>query len=46
VIAVGVPAWLVLSETTGIATILGGAIVLLSLFLPLRGVRLPAEPTA
>ena len=39
-------AWLILSERPGIATIIGGAIVLLGLFLLLRGRRLPAEPIA
>jgi drug/metabolite transporter (DMT)-like permease len=44
-------AWLILSEKPGLATLLGGAIVLLGLFLLLRGYRLsrekgvpPAEP--
>ena len=45
-------AWLVLSERPGLATILGGTVVLLGLFLLLRGYRLqdkvqpPAEPVA
>lgn len=37
-------AWLVLSEEPGLATILGGAVVLAGLFLLLRGRRIPAEP--
>lgn len=36
-------AWLVLSEKPGLATLLGGAIVLLGLFLLLRGYRFPQE---
>ena len=45
-------AWLVLSESPGLATILGGTVVLLGLFLLLRGyrpqdkVQPPAEPVA
>jgi drug/metabolite transporter (DMT)-like permease len=39
-------AWLILSEKPGIATVLGGAIVLFGLFLLLRGRRLPSEPIA
>ncbi len=45
-VAVGVLAWLAPSERPGIATSLGGAFVLLGLFLLLRGRRLPAEPIA
>jgi drug/metabolite transporter (DMT)-like permease len=36
-------AWLVLSEEPGLATLLGGAVVLAGLFLLLRGHRIPAE---
>jgi len=36
-------AWLVLSEKPGLATLLGGAVVLLGLFLLLRGYRTPRE---
>jgi drug/metabolite transporter (DMT)-like permease len=46
-------AWLILSERPGLATLLGGAVVLAGLFLLLRGYRasherskLPAEPVA
>jgi drug/metabolite transporter (DMT)-like permease len=44
-------AWMVLSERPGFATILGGAVVLLGLFLLLRGYEkkaeeYPAEPVA
>ena len=46
-------AWLVLSEKPGLATLLGGVVVLLGLLLLLRGYRaprgksaLPAEPIA
>jgi len=44
-------AWMVLSERPGFATILGGAVVLLGLFLLLRGYekkseKYPAEPVA
>jgi drug/metabolite transporter (DMT)-like permease len=47
-------AWLILSEKPGLATLLGGAVVLLGLFLLLRGYRPPraesvappAEPVA
>jgi drug/metabolite transporter (DMT)-like permease len=39
-------AWLILAEKPGLPTILGGAVVLLGLFLLLRGRRLPAEPIA
>jgi drug/metabolite transporter (DMT)-like permease len=47
-------AWLILSERPGLATLLGGAVVLLGLFLLLRGYRPPraksvappAEPVA
>ena len=37
-------AWLILSETPGLPTILGGCVVLIGLFLLLRGRRVPAEP--
>ena len=37
-------AWLILSETPGLPTILGGCIVLIGLFLLLRGRKVPAEP--
>jgi drug/metabolite transporter (DMT)-like permease len=37
-------AWLVLSETPGLPTILGGCVVLIGLFLLLRGRSVPAEP--
>jgi drug/metabolite transporter (DMT)-like permease len=36
-------AWLILSEKPGLATLLGGAVVLLGLFLLLRGYRAPAK---
>ena len=36
-------AWLALSERPGLATLLGGAVVLLGLFLLLRGYRVPPE---
>jgi drug/metabolite transporter (DMT)-like permease len=39
-------AWLILAEKPGIATVIGGAVVLLGLFFLLRGRRLPAEPIA
>jgi len=39
-------AWLVLSERPGLATLLGGAVVLLGLFLLLRGYRPPRGKTA
>jgi drug/metabolite transporter (DMT)-like permease len=39
-------AWLILAEKPGLPTISGGAVVLLGLFLLLRGRRLPAEPIA
>ena len=39
-------AWLILSEKPGVATIVGGAVVLSGLFLLLRGRRLPTEPIA
>ena len=39
-------AWLILAEKPGLPTIFGGAVVLLGLFLLLRGRRLPAEPIA
>ena len=44
-------AWLILSERPGLATLLGGAVVLIGLFLLLRGYRAirkspPAEPVA
>ncbi len=40
-------AWLILSERPGLATILGGAVVLAGLFLLLRGYRAPpVEPVA
>ena len=37
-------AWLILSETPGLPTIRGGCIVLIGLFLLLRGRKVPAEP--
>ena len=37
-------AWLILSETPGLPTIFGGCVVLIGLFLLLRGRRVPAEP--
>jgi drug/metabolite transporter (DMT)-like permease len=37
-------AWLILAEKPGLPTILGGCVVLLGLFLLLRGRRIPAEP--
>jgi len=39
-------AWVVLSEKPGLATLLGGAVVLLGLFLLLRGYRPPRGKTA
>ena len=39
-------AWLILSEKPGVATVVGGAVVLFGLFLLLRGRRLPTEPIA
>ena len=39
-------AWLILSEKPGVATVVGGAVVLSGLFLLLRGRRLPTEPIA
>jgi drug/metabolite transporter (DMT)-like permease len=39
-------AWLILSEKPGVATLVGGAVVLSGLFLLLRGRRLPTEPIA
>jgi drug/metabolite transporter (DMT)-like permease len=39
-------AWLILAEKPGLPTISVGAVVLLGLFLLLRGRRLPAEPIA
>jgi drug/metabolite transporter (DMT)-like permease len=39
-------AWLILSERPGLATLLGGAVVLLGLFLLLRGYRVPREEGA
>ncbi len=39
-------AWLILSERPGLATLLGGAVVLLGLFLLLRGYRAPREEGA
>jgi drug/metabolite transporter (DMT)-like permease len=36
-------AWLILAEKPGLATLLGGAVVLLGLFLLLRGYRAPRE---
>ncbi len=36
-------AWLILSERPGLATLLGGSIVLLGLFFLLRGYRSPRE---
>jgi drug/metabolite transporter (DMT)-like permease len=37
-------AWLILAEKPGLPTILGGCVVLLGLYLLLRGRRVPAEP--
>jgi drug/metabolite transporter (DMT)-like permease len=37
-------AWLILAEKPGLPTVLGGCVVLLGLFLLLRGRRVPAEP--
>ena len=37
-------AWLILSEKPGVATVVGGAVVLSGLFLLLRGRWLPSEP--
>lgn len=39
-------AWLILSEKPGLATALGGAVVLAGLFLLLRGRRVSAEPVS
>lgn len=39
-------AWLVLAERPGLPTILGGSVVLVGLYLLLRGRRLPAKPAA
>ena len=39
-------AWLILSEKPGVATVVGGAVVLSGLFLLLRGRQLPTEPIA
>ena len=39
-------AWLILSEKPGVATVVGGAVVLSGLFLLLRGRRLSTEPIA
>ena len=39
-------AWLILSERPGVATVLGGAVVLAGLFLLLKGRRMPVEPVA
>jgi drug/metabolite transporter (DMT)-like permease len=39
-------AWLILSETPGVLTILGGAVVLAGLFFLLSGRRVPAQPVA
>jgi drug/metabolite transporter (DMT)-like permease len=39
-------AWLILSERPGLATLLGGAVVLAGLFLLLRGYRPPREKSA
>ena len=36
--------WLILSEKPGVATVVGGAVVLSGLFLLLRGRCLPTEP--
>jgi drug/metabolite transporter (DMT)-like permease len=37
-------AWLILAEKPGLPTILGGCVVLLGLFLLLRGRRISTEP--
>ncbi len=39
-------AWVILSERPGALTILGGAVVLVGLFLLLRGRRVPLEPVS
>ena len=39
-------AWLILFERPGVATVLGGGVVLFGLFLLLRGRRIPTEPIA
>jgi hypothetical protein len=39
-------AWLILSEKPGVATVVGGTVVLSGLFLLPRGRRLPTEPIA
>ena len=39
-------AWLILSETPGVLTILGGAVVLAGLFFLLSGRRVPSQPVA
>ncbi len=39
-------AWAILSEKPGLPTVLGGAVVLVGLFLLLRGRPVPAEPVA
>jgi drug/metabolite transporter (DMT)-like permease len=39
-------AWLILSESPGLPTILGAAVVLAGLFLLLRGYRIKPEPVA
>jgi drug/metabolite transporter (DMT)-like permease len=39
-------AWLILSESPGLPTILGGAVVLVGLFMLLRGYRIKPQPVA
>ena len=39
-------AWLILSETPGVLTILGGGVVLVGLFFLLSGRRVPSQPVA
>jgi len=39
-------AWLILSETPGVLTILGGGVVLAGLFFLLSGRRVPSQPIA
>ncbi|HET7478324.1 MAG TPA: DMT family transporter [Rubrobacteraceae bacterium] len=45
-VAAAVLAWLILSERPGLATAIGGAIVLIGLYLLIRGRRNPAAKTA